>query len=132
MSTNAAPGLCSVFSGILFTRKQCAEPGVHHCVRCSQLVCARHSFDAGGGGFRCAPCERYVNSDDTTTSDSYSDSSTYRSSSTSSSSNRPAVVASESDWKDDTPLSGKDSAGLGPRGEPGDDKDDPDTDFDAS
>lgn len=55
---------CGVFTGILFSRKLCPQPGVTTCGRCKTPLCKQHVRPQANGPFLCPSCDAYANDDD--------------------------------------------------------------------
>jgi hypothetical protein len=55
---------CSVFTGILFSRKPCPEPAATTCGRCQKPVCKLHVRPQASGPFLCPTCDAYLHDDD--------------------------------------------------------------------
>jgi hypothetical protein len=55
---------CGVFTGILFSRKLCPQPGVTTCGRCKTPLCKQHVRPQSNGPFLCPSCDAYANDDD--------------------------------------------------------------------
>jgi hypothetical protein len=55
---------CGVFTGILFSRKLCPQPGVTTCGRCKTPLCKQHVRPQPTGPFLCPSCDAYANDDD--------------------------------------------------------------------
>ena len=55
---------CATFSGILFSRKPCGQPGVLTCGRCKNPVCKQHVRPQKSGPFLCPSCDAYASDDD--------------------------------------------------------------------
>jgi len=55
---------CATYSGILFSRKPCGQPGVLTCGRCKNPVCKQHVRPQSSGPFLCPSCDAYANDDD--------------------------------------------------------------------
>lgn len=54
---------CGVFTGILFSRKRCPQPGVLNCGRCKTPLCKQHVRPQAQGRFLCPSCDAYENDD---------------------------------------------------------------------
>ena len=78
---------CGVFTGILFSRKPCGQPGTVHCGHCKIPLCKVHLRPQSSGPFLCPNCDAYERDDDWRYS---SRDDRWRYSSSSSSSNSPA------------------------------------------
>ena len=55
---------CGVFTGILFSRKACPQPGVTTCGRCKTPICKQHVRPQASGPFLCPSCDAYQHDDD--------------------------------------------------------------------
>ena len=55
---------CATYTGILFSRKPCAQAGVLTCGRCKNPVCKQHVRPQRSGPFLCPNCDAYTNDDD--------------------------------------------------------------------
>ena len=55
---------CATYTGILFSRKPCAQAGVLTCGRCKNSVCKQHLRPQASGPFLCPNCDAYTNDDD--------------------------------------------------------------------
>ncbi len=55
---------CLTYSGILFSRKPCGQPGVLTCGRCKNPVCKQHVRPQKSGPFLCPNCDAYASDDD--------------------------------------------------------------------
>jgi len=54
---------CGVFTGILFSRKPCAQPAATTCGRCATPLCNQHVRPQMQGRFLCPSCDAYENDD---------------------------------------------------------------------
>jgi len=55
---------CGVYTGILFSRKLCPQPGATTCGRCKMPLCKQHVRPQASGPFLCPSCDAYANDDD--------------------------------------------------------------------
>ena len=55
---------CGTYTGILFSRRPCGQPGVLNCGRCKTPVCKQHVRPQVAGRFLCPSCDAYARDDD--------------------------------------------------------------------
>ena len=55
---------CGVMTGILFSRKPCANPAALRCGRCRQPLCKQHLVPQVQGPFLCPNCDAYEQDED--------------------------------------------------------------------
>ena len=55
---------CGTYTGILFSRRPCGQPGVLNCGRCKAPVCKQHVRPQAAGRFLCPSCDAYEDDDD--------------------------------------------------------------------
>ena len=55
---------CGATTGILFSRKPCAQPAAVNCGRCKTPLCKQHLRPQAQGPFLCQNCDAYEHDDD--------------------------------------------------------------------
>jgi len=64
-ASRPAPLGCSMYTGILFSRKKCPNPAVTTCARCELPICKAHlRAPLFGQRFLCSSCDNYENDTD--------------------------------------------------------------------